>query len=519
MLAHAPHIEKVKAKSVSPAERAARQLARVELFLTSAYAQACDAARAEISLDDLEAVIAEASSGAGLLKADAETPEIAWNEAQSLDLRVLGQPYAVVRCNVEEFDSAWRDGGAEYVGPAAADDGPALTEAVARSARAGVFLPPPVVADLSGRGRWAFLNGRNRYLYTRAAGHRTIPLAVPQADAQRLRNAAGVGGSLPSAAAREGVFPVGALSRPYADLSDAIAHVGATLANRFFSAVMASAIAVGEREAISLARLLDARGRAAKLDTALDFETPNYGALAELQLSAMGLIVEMTAEQREVILSALRDGVERGINPREMARTFRASIGLTRTQEGYIEAYRRALQTAHLDPKARANALGRALHDNRFNANLTRAASGQPISAEKIEQMVARYRARFIAYRAETIARTQALRAVQMAEEAVWQEAVRRGDIVAAEVEETWDTARDERVRNSHKVMHGQKRQMGQPFLSGLGNLLRFPGDPLAPPADTVQCRCVKLRQLSAEPLVGANAGGVRITGIDVETN
>lgn len=520
MLAHAHEFEKARrAKVTTQAERAERQLARVELFLTSAYFQAVEAARAAVSLDDLEALITEAMGGAGILKAEATTPEIAWNETQSLDLRLLGQPYEIIWVSLAQFDAAWREDGAEYVGASSAAAGPALTEAVARAARAGIFLPPPVVADLSGRGRWAFINGRNRYLYTRSAGHPTLPLAVPQTDAAKLQNVAGVDGSPASAAVREGVIPVRALSRPYADLSDAIAYVGSTLANRFFSAVMAAAVMVGEREAVRLAHLLDSRNRAAKLDTALDFDTPNYGALAELQLSAMGLIVEMTAEQREVILEALRDGVERGINPREMARNFRSSVGLTRSQEGYVQAYRRALQNAHIDPKARANAAGRALHDNRFNANLTRAAGGQPISAEKIEQMVARYRARFIAYRAEVIARTQALRAVHMAEEAVWEEAVRRGDIVAAEVEMTWNTARDERVRQSHRAMADQKRTMGKPFLSGAGVELRFPCDPLAPAAEVCNCRCVLTRQLSAEPIGGLGVGGVRVTGIDVETN
>lgn len=505
------------------ADRAEKRLAKVERFLLGAYADAVVAARVALSEDEIEALIVDASA-TQLRKAD-DRPEIAWNTAASLDLRVLGVPYEVVLVDVALFDAAWREDGAIYVRPGSAQSGPALTEAVARAARAGIMLPPPVVADLDGHGRWAFLNGGNRYLYAREAWHETVPLAVARRDAARLENAAGVGRSASDATGRM-PDPAGILSRPYADLNDALTYVGSILAERFFGAVMASAMAVGEQEAVRLATLLarraDARSIAeklVKLDTALDFETPNYAALAELQLASMSLIVEMTNEQREVILEVLRSGVERGINPREMAREFRASVGLTRSQEEIVERYRQALQRAHLDPLARANARGRALHDNRFNAGLRRAADGEALSAEKIEQMVARYRERWIAYRAEVIARTQALRAVHMAEEAVWQTAVERGDIVAAEVEVEWLTARDNRVRDSHRSMNGQKRKMGVAFASGRGVPLRFPGDPAAPPAETCQCRCTLLRQISAEPLVGSSVNGVTITGIDIETN
>lgn len=517
-------------RPLTPQDRAERQLAAIERFLTRAYLDACEAGRKAVPEETLERFIAEAS-GAGLLKADAPaTPELAWNLTANLDFRVLGQSYEIVTVSVERFDEIWQKDGAFYVPPSSAIAGPALTEAIARSARAGVFVPPPVVADLSGEGRFAFLNGRNAYLYTRSSGYETIPLAVSRRDAARLKTRAGNEPHLGSAATGGDAFPVGSLSRPYADLSDAIEYVASIVADRFFSAVLAGAIAVGEREAVRLAGLLDARSRTAKsagadgagfaaavfskLETALDFETPNYGALAELQRSAMNLIREFTEEQRGVVLAALRDGVERGINPREMARIFRGSIGLTRIQEGWVENYRNALNRIHLDANAQANALGRALHDNRFNSTLATAArTGVALTPEKIERMVEIYQGRFIAYRAETIARTQGLRAVNMAEQAVWDEAVRRGDVKANEVECTWMTARDERVRASHRAMNGQKRMMGKPFLSGALNALRFPGDPLAPPAEVCNCRCTLGRNLTAEPIVEVINDGVTIAG------
>lgn len=61
----------------------------------------------------------------------------------------------------------------------------------------------------------------------------------------------------------------------------------------------------------------------------------------------------------------------------------------------------------------------------------------------------------------------------------------RSGDLTI----KTWRTHADEKVRTAHRLLEGQN-----PAADGLwhtvGGALRFPGDPLAPPALTVNCRC-----------------------------
>lgn len=53
----------------------------------------------------------------------------------------------------------------------------------------------------------------------------------------------------------------------------------------------------------------------------------------------------------------------------------------------------------------------------------------------------------------------------------------------------TWITRRDDRVRPAHKALHGTTLPAGTPYEID-GSQLRYPGDPFAPIALTVNCRC-----------------------------
>lgn len=245
----------------------------------------------------------------------------------------------------------------------------------------------------------------------------------------------------------------------------------------------------------ALAAEVNAAFVAAGMDTAeeltklmgsmVDFDAVNQRAVDIMRNNQFRLVSEFTRTQRDATQEALVEGILKGAGPREQARAFRDSIGLTSRQEQAVANYRRLLE--NLD----AEALRRELRDRRFDGTVRRAITNDsPLTAAQIDRMVERYRERYLKYRAEVIARTEALRAVHEGIEEMYRQAIDDGTLDPDGLTRMWNTAKDPRVRDTHGPMQGQKRPFGVPFVSGGGALLRYPGDPAASAAETIQCRC-----------------------------
>ena len=231
----------------------------------------------------------------------------------------------------------------------------------------------------------------------------------------------------------------------------------------------------------------------------VNFDQVNARAVQEMREASLRLIQGFTSGQRAATRQALVEGIRRGANPRDQARLFRESIGLTVGQSRAVANFRRLLE------QGSAEALTRDLRDARFDTSIRRAVSGvRPLTSSQIDRQVQRYYERSLVLRSQTIARTESLAAVHRGSDAAFRQAIAAG-LIDPDLSQTWHTAGDGRVRvPSHTFMNGQVRPFGVSFLSGTGNQLRYPGDSRAPASDTVQCRCVKTTQFTADVVVPA---------------
>lgn len=62
-------------------------------------------------------------------------------------------------------------------------------------------------------------------------------------------------------------------------------------------------------------------------------------------------------------------------------------------------------------------------------------------------------------------------------------------DVLGGEFEQVWISTIDRRTRRTHREADGQRVPLGSPFTVG-GASLRYPGDPLGPGKEIIQCRC-----------------------------
>ncbi len=231
------------------------------------------------------------------------------------------------------------------------------------------------------------------------------------------------------------------------------------------------------------------------------FDAADPAAVRWAEQNRLRLIREVTNEQRDAIREVLVAGARSGANPREMARQIRDSIGLTQSQAAIVENYRRELEARQWGP-----ALARELTDGRHDRSVQAVMrSGGGLTPAQVDTMTEKYRSNWVAFRAEMLARKEGLAVAHQANFDMYRQAIAAGDIDAAQIEQTWNHSpgrRDKRnERVFHKIMHGQKRSWGEPFISGLGNELRFPGDPEADIEETAGCACaVSTRLLRPRP-------------------
>lgn len=264
------------------------------------------------------------------------------------------------------------------------------------------------------------------------------------------------------------------------------------------NAVSAARIGTTTTQAYVLAGQEAAQFISGKLNILVDFDQVNFRAVQAMQANQLRLVSGFTQTQTQVTRRALLDGIQRGINPRDIAREIKDSIGLTPRQLQYVQNYRRALESGDL------SALDRRLRDGRFDRTVRSAfENNRALSRAQIDKMVGRYRQRWIAHRATVISRTEALRSAHEGTQEMYRQGIESGLLDSESLLRTWTPAPDDRVRDSHTVDEFQQREVlgiDTPFITGLGSALMHPGDTSlgAPAEDVIQCRCAVTTRFQA---------------------
>jgi len=230
---------------------------------------------------------------------------------------------------------------------------------------------------------------------------------------------------------------------------------------------------------------IDSEGSDPRYRIDVDFDVLNPSVRRHMAEYALDRIVDITQRQRDAIRDALMtQSVLQGIGPRDVARTIRNAIGLTGYQQAMVQSFRS--QLVALDPRA----LERKLRDRRYDRVLQRAIeTGTPLTDDQLNAMEDAYHRRMLALRAETIARTESIRATTYGGLARAQQVLDQHPEL--DVIKVWHSTHDDRTRPTHVDLDlKQADGMLTPWITSAGNSIRWPFDDRAPAEEIINCRC-----------------------------
>lgn len=169
------------------------------------------------------------------------------------------------------------------------------------------------------------------------------------------------------------------------------------------------------------------------------------------------------------------------------ARRTGGMVGLPVQMSEWVESARQQLLSG--DRAAMRAYLTRKLRDTAYDRFVV---PGAKLTIEQANTISRAYSARLLQSYAKQLAQTYAQQAYNAGRNHAIQQLLDNGTITQDQVQKKWRTMRDERVRHSHATMNNQRVGFMDPFVSGLGGLLMYPGDTSlgASDADIYNCRC-----------------------------
>jgi hypothetical protein len=245
---------------------------------------------------------------------------------------------------------------------------------------------------------------------------------------------------------------------------------------------------------------------------AMSFDITNPRAEAWLRSNSAKLVVDLKATQEKAIQVILRDGMALGNNPRttaldiagRIAKTGRRSggvLGLTEHQANIVTNMRNDLRT--LDWQSYKS---RKLRDRRFDSVVRKSMkAGKPLPAKVQNKIVDRYSDRWLKHRADTIARTETLKALNASADEALNQVVEEGLAPRHAVTRIWRHSFSKNERAGHVAMNGQPRGLDEPFVNPYTKIaLMYPGDPAGGAGEVVNCRCYVEHQIDFAAVANA---------------
>ena len=220
-----------------------------------------------------------------------------------------------------------------------------------------------------------------------------------------------------------------------------------------------------------------------KIVARFDITDPN--AIDYLRNQSSDLITRITSDVKENVRQILGNALaDPKLTPMSAARDIRDSIGLTLRQQMALNNYRRYLEIGD------ARALDRSIGGNAERVVVAGLRNGD-LNPEKIQRLVNSYRGRLLTQRAGVIASTETFRALNQGHHSAWKQMARNAED-AADLRRYWVATNDGHTREAHLAIPDMNERgvgLDEPFKSPLG-LIMYPGDPDAPPENSINCRC-----------------------------
>lgn len=251
------------------------------------------------------------------------------------------------------------------------------------------------------------------------------------------------------------------------------------------------------------------------------FEMQNPRAEARIRTEAASRVAGYVDEQIETARRVIADGFARGEGPQTIAtdiagrvnpiskRREGGIVGLSDPQVGYVESMKRRLESG--DPDEMAKVLGRfgkdgkwipgtgmTLRDRRMDSAIKKAirdvAAGKPnpLTADKISEMTAKYSDRLLSRRAEDIARVETAQGVMLARAEATKQALDKTGLPGDAVEKFWrHNGGPKHARTWHLAMNNKSvTGVDAVFHMPDGSLMKHSHDPDGGAQNNVNCRC-----------------------------